>query len=80
MTYIEFMNKYCLLCGNRCCTDIYDKINREGCDHYQREFGYKFVTCKVCNGSGVDPNHNQCRTCYGFGTVIIYEEQEDDRC
>lgn len=37
---------------------------------------HKFVTCKVCSGSGVDSNSNQCQTCCGFGTVIIYKEKE----
>ena len=77
----EFINTYCRVCGSQLCSGPYDELT-EGCEHYQREFVRKynkeFITCKVCNGSGADPNGNQCKTCCGFGTVIIYEEQEND--
>ena len=82
MTYEEFMNKYCVLCGTQRCTGIYDKICREGCTDYRREFlnekekQAKFVTCHVCKGTGVYSSYDQCPTCCGFGTVIIYEEEE----
>ena len=38
----------------------------------------KFEPCKVCNGSGVAKNYKQCPTCCGFGTVIVYEEKENE--
>lgn len=85
MTYEEFANKYCHLCGTQRCHGIYDEVCREGCVHYRREFlkepekQINFVTCQNCNGSGVAPNSTApCKTCCGFGTVIVYEENEHD--
>ena len=86
MTYEEFINKYCLLCGTQRCHGVYDEICREGCTDYRREFlkekekQVKFVTCHVCKGTGLYSMYEQCPICCGFGTVIIYEEQENDRC
>ena len=82
MNYVEFMNTYCLLCGTQRCGGVYDEFYREGCKHYRREFigeqerQIEFETCKICNRSGVDPNGAQCQTCYGFGTVAIYKEND----
>ena len=84
MTYEEFMNEYCLLCGTQRCASVYDEFYREGCKHYRREFmgeqeqKMEFEKCKICKGSGVDPNGGQCKTCYGFGTVAINKEKENE--
>ena len=84
MTYAEFMNTYCLLCGTQRCTGPYDEVCREGCKHYRREIlkekeqQPKFVTCHVCKGTGVYSMYEQCPTCRGFGTVIVYEEEENE--
>ena len=83
MTYLEFGDKYCLPCGIQRCYGVHDEVCREGCAHYRREFLHetekkmKFVTCHVCKGTGVYSQYEQCPTCCGFGTVIVYEENEN---
>ena len=45
----------------------------------QKVHQVNFVTCQNCNGSGVTPNSTApCKNCCGFGTVIVYEENEHD--
>ena len=84
MTYEEFENKYCHFCGTQRCMGIYDEVCREGCAHYKREClgekenRMKCATCHVCNGSGVYSKYEQCPRCCGFGTIIIYGDNEYD--
>lgn len=38
MTYEEFENIYCSICGSQRCYGVNDVDFREGCEHYRYEF------------------------------------------
>ena len=48
MTFEEFNEKYCGICGTRHCSGIYDVVWREGCKYYDKEFlGYPCSDCDL---------------------------------
>lgn len=38
MTYDEFQQKYCAMCGTQLCGGVYDEELRGGCKHYREVY------------------------------------------